>query len=125
VDDARNYTTHPSYQQYATGYFLTKEFMLFSQKLYAGEKDAANPEISPLLALDLRGLPPALMITAEFDILRDEDDLYVERMRKAGVEVLYKCMPGQIHCLVGLSPEAAEYKDLKSLILATVHESVK
>lgn len=125
LDNAHNCATHPSYQEYAKGYVLTKEVMFFTQGLYTDENNFNNPEVSPLLTKDLKGLPPALMITAEFDILRDEDRLYVERMRKVGVKVEYKCFPGQIHILMGLPPESAEVKDLNSLILHAINENVK
>jgi acetyl esterase len=125
LDNPRNCATYPSYQQYATGYFLTKEFMFFSQQLYSDEINFNNPEVSPLAAKDFTGLPPALIISAEFDILRDEDELYVVRMRKAGVKVEYKCFPGQIHILIGLPPESAEIKDLTNLILYAINENSK
>jgi acetyl esterase len=125
LDNVRNCATHPSYQRYATGYVLTKEVMFFVQGLYTDENNFDNPEVSPLLTKDLKGLPPALMVTAEFDILRDEDELYAERMRKAGVKVENKCFPGQIHILIGLPPESAEIRDLTNLILYTINENVK
>jgi acetyl esterase len=117
--------THPSYQQYSTGYVLTKEVMFFTQGLYTDENNFNNPEVSPLLTKDLKGLPPALMITAEFDILRDEGELYLERMRGAGVKVEYKCFPGQIHILIGLPPESAEIRDLTNLIRNAINENIK
>jgi len=99
--------------------------MFFMQGLYTDENNFNNPEVSPLLTKDLKGLPPALMITAEFDILRDEDELYVERMRKAGVKVENKCFPGQIHILIGLPPESEAIRDLTNLILYAINENVK
>jgi acetyl esterase len=125
LDNARNCATHPSYQQYASGYVLTKEVMFFTQKLYTDENNFNNSEVYPLLAKDLTGLPPALMITAEFDILRDEDELYAKRMRKAGVKVEQKCFPGQIHILIGLPPESAEIRDLTNQILNAIDENAK
>jgi acetyl esterase len=125
LDNAYNCATHPSYQQYATGYYLTKEVMFFTQGLYTDKNNFNNPEVSPLLTKDLIGLPPALLITVEFDILRDEGELYVEKMRKAGVKVEFKCFPGQIHILKGLPPESAEIKDLNNLILNAINDKGK
>lgn len=73
-----------------------------------------NPELSPILTKDLRGLPPAVIINAEFDILRDDGILYASKLREAGVKVWEKCFPGQIHTLIGLRPgdkELIEYEN--------------
>ena len=106
------------------GYVLTKEVMFFIQALYTDKNNLNNPEVSPLMAKDLKGLPAALMVTTEFDILRDEDELYVERMRRAGVKVGHKCFPGQLHILIGLPPESAEIKELYLLILTAINENL-
>ena len=77
----------PSYIENAEGYGLTREAALwFWEQYLADESQAANPHVAPLLAPNLSGLPPALVITAEYDVLRDEGERYVERLRAAGVE---------------------------------------
>jgi acetyl esterase len=77
---------HPSYTENAEGYGLTAAGMQWFWAHYLNsESEADHPFVSPLRAKDLRGLPPALIITAEYDILRDEGERYGERLAEAGV----------------------------------------
>jgi acetyl esterase len=64
--------------------------------------ERADPRVSPLRAPQLRGLPPTCVHTAEFDPLRDEAGVYVERLHAAGVPSTYRCHPGMIHLFYGL-----------------------
>jgi acetyl esterase len=59
--------------------------------------EAENPYVSPLRAANLSGLPPAYICTAEFDPLRDDGELYADRLREAGVPVKYTQYDGMIH----------------------------
>ncbi len=122
VDNPVHQSKYPSYDKYGSKYFQTKEFILFAQKTYCDEENFSNPEFAPILAKDFNGLPPVVMITAEFDILRDEEMAYVEKLREAGVKVWHHCFAGQIHCLVGLPPDAGEFKVLNSIILSAMKE---
>lgn len=89
--------SHPSIDENAEGYFLTKKTMLWFRDHYLGNQDPADPAVSPLRAEDLAGLPPALVITAEYDPLRDEGEAYAHRLREAGVDVRHVRYDGQIH----------------------------
>ncbi len=88
----------PSYSANASGYLLTKESMEWFWGHYlANAGDGADPKASPLRAPSLAGQPPALVITAEFDPLRDEGEAYAAALKKAGVAVEAKRYDGQIH----------------------------
>jgi acetyl esterase len=95
----------PSYHRFATGYFLRRDAMQWFWDQYTTDP-AARAEItaSPLRATieDLAGLPPALVITAEADVLRDEGEAYANRLRAAGVPVVATRYQGIIHDFVML-----------------------
>lgn len=87
-----------SYHENAEDYLLTKDSMIWFWNHYLrDEEDGANPYASPLQAEDLSGLPPALVITAGFDPLRDEGEAYAERLKEAGVSVEHTRYNGMIH----------------------------
>jgi acetyl esterase len=89
---------YASYEENGSGYFLTTESMGLFNKLYVqNAEESNNPLAAPINAPELSGLPPALVITAEFDPLRDEGELYAEKLQEAGVPVVVKREEGQIH----------------------------
>jgi len=91
-------TKHPSYALFREGFFLTEAEMDFYRTHYLGPSgDAHDPRASPLLAENLRGLPPAVVLTAGFDVLRDEGEAYANRLREAGVSVRHTRHAGLIH----------------------------
>ncbi len=101
VTDAR-YATG-SFSSMAEGFYLTRELMEFFRACYLPEgADPASPRVSPLLAEDLRGLPPALVVTAGFDPLRDEGASYAEALAAAGVETEYRCYDDQVHGFISM-----------------------
>lgn len=88
----------PSYRENAEGFGLTREMMAWYWDRYlASPEDGRSPLASPLRAPDLSGLPPALVITAGFDVLRDEGEAYAARLREAGVPVALSRYGGMIH----------------------------
>jgi acetyl esterase len=99
--DAR--MSYPSFRENAEGYFLTASTMEWFWRNYVGSADPEEPMLSPLYAKELAGLPPALVITAEFDPLRDEGEAYAERLRQAGVLAHASQYDGMIHGFLALT----------------------
>ncbi|PYN07286.1 MAG: acetyl hydrolase [Candidatus Rokuibacteriota bacterium] len=90
-----------SYADLADGYMLTRDSMRWFRAQYlAKEQDAADWRVSPLRAPSLAGLPPALVVTAGYDPLRDEGEAYARRLREAGVSVDAVSFGGMIHGFV-------------------------
>lgn len=105
VTDA-NFNTG-SYNQFANGYWLTKEAMKWFWDAYAPNKAERNkPYVAPLKSSleQLKGLPPALIITDENDVLRDEGEEYGRQLRRAGVPVTAVRMLGTVHDFAILAP---------------------
>ncbi|WP_322922328.1 alpha/beta hydrolase [Paenibacillus campi] len=88
----------PSYTENGEGYILTAEMMSwFEQSYFTEAENTKQPYASPLLATDLSGMPPAIIITAQYDPLRDQGAQYAERLKESGNEVHYECYDGMIH----------------------------
>lgn len=117
VTDARCDTA--SYEANAEGYFLTREAMRwFWQHYLPSEAHGADPLASPLRARDLAGLPPATVITAEFDPLRDEGEAYARRLEEAGVPVRHRRYDGVIHGFFGMGAVLPKARDAMALAAA-------
>jgi acetyl esterase/lipase len=94
----------PSYRENATGYILTREGMRWYWEEYAPDPaERAQAYASPLRAWSLAGLPPALVITAEYDPLRDDGERYARRLAEAGVPVTLTRYPGMVHSFFRLT----------------------
>jgi acetyl esterase len=108
-------TKHASYRLFSQGFFLTEAEMDWYRGHYLPDETAArDPRASPLLATDLSGLPPAVVLTAGFDVLRDEGEAYAGRLKDAGVPVELRRTAGQIHGFanaIGVSPTARKAMD--------------
>jgi acetyl esterase len=93
-----------SRKEFAEGYFLTRELMDWFWKAYVPKgTDLSDLRLSPLLAKDFRGLPPAFVLTAGYDPLRDEGRAYADRLIDAGVKTTYVNYPGTIHGFFSLT----------------------
>lgn len=91
-------TDSGSYRLFGRGYDLDKEGIEKYRAYYMPDKkDWTDPHASPMLARDLHGLPRALIITAEFDPLRDDGKEFAEKLKSAGVPVKYSMYKGVIH----------------------------
>ena len=94
----------PSYHENATGYVLTREAMRWFWRHYlARDEQGREPLASPLMAPSLAGLPPALVITAACDPLRDEGEAYAARLRDAGVPVTLTRYDGMFHGFIRMT----------------------
>jgi acetyl esterase len=82
---------------FAEGFLLTKANMDWYEENFVRDADRADPRVSPLRADSLAGMPPAMVVTAGFDPLRDEGEAYAARMRADGVPVLLRRHPGYVH----------------------------
>jgi len=107
---------HPSQQEASTGYLLTGATMDFFAECYApGVEGRGHPDLSPLRSPDLSGLPPALVLTAEHDLLRDEGEAYARALRTAGVDVVAERHAGTIHLFLQLAGTTARARALAQI----------
>jgi acetyl esterase len=93
----------PSRTDFAAGYFLDRRLMDWFASHYARREEFEDYRLSPLRAAAFHGLPPALVITAGHDPLRDEGRLYAEKLEAAGVPVVHRDYPGQIHSFMSMT----------------------
>jgi acetyl esterase/lipase len=118
-----------SYEQFAEGYYLTAKAMAWFWDAYAPDvARRVEPFASPLRASDeqLAGLPPALLIVDEADVLRDEGEAYAARLRAAGVAVTAVRYDGIVHDFMMLNPlsEAQATRAAVAQAIATLREAL-
>jgi acetyl esterase len=116
VDNSHRRNTYPSKTENATGYRLTTAAMEW-YRLHYLERDehGEDPLASPIRTRDLAGLPPACIVTAEFDPLRDEGEAYGRALARAGVDVTVHRAPGMFHGFFNMDallPGAALAQDI-------------
>lgn len=115
-----------SYRENDDGFMLTRAGMEWFFSHYVGENRAlaADPLVVPLQAADLSGLPPACIITAEYDPLRDEGEAYAGRLHQAGVPVMCKRYDGMIHGFFGMTDLVSSAEDAMDLIAAQIRDGL-
>jgi acetyl esterase len=87
----------PSIALPSTQCLVPRDDLAWYYKTYYGNRNLKDPRVSPLFADDLSGLPPALIIAAEYDTLRDEAQAYADRLQRSGVATRYVCYAGMVH----------------------------
>jgi acetyl esterase len=114
-----------SYRDPANQLMLSRESMVWFWDHYAPDPEARlHPDASPLRSASFAGLPPAVILTAEHDVLRDEGELYATRLVKAGVPVRHRRFAGQMHgffTMVDALPGAAAGLDY---VAAAINEQL-
>jgi acetyl esterase len=95
-----------SYRKYATGYGFTKFYATWLRNQYIGnKKDRKSRYASPLLAENVSGVPPALVLTGEFDVLRDDGESYVKKLKEEGVPARFIRYADRGHMAYWMTPE--------------------
>ncbi len=94
-----------SYEDFRDGPFMTKMRMAWYWKQYRSKDGSGDPQLWAPLTADLHGLPPAHIITAEYDVLRDEAETYAAHLRKAGIKADYERYKGMVHGFVTMLPD--------------------
>ncbi|WP_028549627.1 alpha/beta hydrolase [Paenibacillus sp. UNC451MF] len=107
---------YESKQAYGSGYFLTSELLNYCANHYLNDDgDKTNPLASPLFG-ETEGLPPALIVTAEYDPLRDEGEQYGQKLIESGVKVTLKRYEGMIHLFYAMTDVFEDGHDVYTLI---------
>lgn len=111
----------------AKGYRLTTEAIegFFANQYLNDRSEASSPLASPLLAENLEGLPPALIITSEYDPLRDEGEHYAQRLSEAGVDVHLKRYDGIIHGFFNMQKTLSEARNALELVCTSLNTVFK
>jgi acetyl esterase/lipase len=113
--------SRPSYRENGDGYVLTAALMKWFWDHYADPEQRSDPKAAPLRG-DLSGLPPAVVVTAQFDPLRDEGDAYAEALARAGVAVRHIRARGHTHTSLTMVGVVLSGAPVRAEIAAAVRE---
>jgi acetyl esterase len=116
--------TAPSHTSNGQGYLLTSDSIAYYRGHYMGEASWSDWRASPLLASSLAGLPPALVLTAGFDPLRDEGRQYADALSGAGVPAQYVCFERQVHGFITMGRVIAEAQTAVDLCAAALRRAL-
>ena len=107
-----------SYEKYGEDYgILTRGAMVWFRDHYLRTRDDANDwRASPIKATSLAGVAPAIVVTAECDVLHDDGERYAEALRRVGVPVEYKEFPGMIHAFFGMVPQVDDAMNAQRIV---------
>ncbi len=120
-----NFNT-PSYTENKEGYMLTRDLMKWFWNHFIDDEGEANhPYVSPLRAENLSDLPQALIVTAEYDPLRDEGEAYGQRLQEAGVTVTQSRYPGMIHAFIRMTARLDKAKEALDQVAGTLRRVLK
>jgi acetyl esterase len=118
-------TETASYLDPANQLFLTSDTMRWFWELYAPDPAArTHPDASPLRAPHLAGLPPAVVVTAEHDVLRDEGEAYVHRLAAAGVPVIFQRFDGHMHGFLSRFAAQPSARSALAWLIGAVNEGL-
>lgn len=111
-----------SYEENANGYLLTRRMMVSNWRDYLDrEETASDPYAAPVQSKDVSGLPPAYVLTAEYDPLRDEGATYSGMLERAGVPTRYVCYDGMVHGFFGFTGQV----DMASVAVADLGAALR
>jgi len=113
-----------SMHEFASGYLLTRAAVQWFWTLYLNTAEEEANTLASVLRADLGGLPPATIVTAEFDPLRDEGELFAERLRSAGISVAARRFDGMIHGFVGMPHVTAMAQSAIEFLAARLRASL-
>ena len=125
IDSSAARNDRPSRTENAVGYFLTLSQMEWYRRQYLPDESAgAEPYVSPHLAASLADLPPACVVTAEMDLLRDEGEAYGQALEAAGVQVTMYRAPGMFHGFFNMDAMLPGAADAQAVAFAAVREAL-
>jgi len=113
-----------SYREHGEGLFLTRAMMQWFWDQYVPDPAARSNPLAAPLAGHAAGLPPATILTAEYDPLRDEGAAYARHLEAAGVPVAYRNFPGMIHGFLGMTGVLGQAETAQAWLCARLREAL-